>query len=86
MMTSLAALLAAIPLALGSGDGAEMRQPLGIAIGGGLVMSQLLTLYTTPVVYLYLDRFSTWLNTLHNRFQTHHFSQLNPSTVLDNTL
>ncbi|MDT8281863.1 MAG: efflux RND transporter permease subunit [Gammaproteobacteria bacterium] len=60
LMTSLAALLAAIPLALGQGDGAEMRQPLGIAIGGGLVMSQLLTLYTTPVVYLYLDRFSTW--------------------------
>jgi multidrug efflux pump len=86
MMTTLAALLAAIPLALGSGDGAEMRQPLGIAIGGGLVMSQLLTLYTTPVVYLYLDRFSAWLNTLHNRFQTHHFSQLQPSTVLDNTL
>jgi len=60
LMTSLAALLAAIPLALGHGDGAEMRQPLGIAIGGGLIMSQLLTLYTTPVVYLYLDRFSQW--------------------------
>ena len=61
LMTSLAALLAAIPLALGQGDGAEMRQPLGIAIGGGLIMSQLLTLYTTPVVYIYLDRFGTWL-------------------------
>ncbi|NCP39355.1 MAG: MMPL family transporter [Rhodoferax sp.] len=60
LMTTMAALLAAIPLALESGDGAEMRQPLGIAIGGGLVMSQLLTLYTTPVVYLYLDRFSAW--------------------------
>ncbi len=60
LMTSLAALLAAIPLAIGQGDGAEMRQPLGIAIGGGLIMSQLLTLYTTPVVYLYLDRFSRW--------------------------
>jgi multidrug efflux pump len=60
LMTSMAALLAAIPLAMGQGDGAEMRQPLGIAIGGGLVMSQLLTLYTTPVVYLYLDRFRSW--------------------------
>ncbi len=60
MMTTFAALLAAIPLAIGQGDGAEMRQPLGIAIGGGLIMSQLLTLYTTPVVYLYLDRFSSW--------------------------
>lgn len=61
MMTSIAALLAAIPLAIGHGEGAEMRQPLGIAIGGGIVVSQLLTLYTTPVVYLYLDRFNTWL-------------------------
>ena len=64
LMTSLAALLAAIPLALGQGDGAEMRQPLGIAIGGGLIMSQLLTLYTTPVVYIYLDRLSSWFNNL----------------------
>jgi len=64
LMTTMAALLAAIPLALESGDGAEMRQPLGIAIGGGLVMSQLLTLYTTPVVYLYLDRFSAWARKL----------------------
>ncbi len=60
MMTTMAALLGAIPLALGSGDGAEMRTPLGISIVGGLVMSQLLTLYTTPVVYLYLDRFRLW--------------------------
>lgn len=64
LMTSLAALLAAVPLAIGQGDGAEMRQPLGIAIGGGLIMSQLLTLFTIPVVYLYLDRLANWANNL----------------------
>ncbi|QDL39594.1 efflux RND transporter permease subunit [Rhodoferax sediminis] len=60
MMTTMAAMFGAIPLALGRGDGAELRQPLGIAIVGGLMVSQLLTLYTTPVVYLYLDRLSVW--------------------------
>jgi multidrug efflux pump len=60
MMTTLCALLGALPLALGTGYGAELRRPLGISIMGGLVVSQLLTLYTTPVVYLYLDRFRLW--------------------------
>ena len=60
MMTTLAAMLGALPLALGAGDGAEMRRPLGIAIVGGLLVSQVLTLYTTPVVYWYLDRFRLW--------------------------
>jgi multidrug efflux pump len=60
MMTTMAAMLGAVPLALGIGDGAELRQPLGIAIVGGLILSQALTLYSTPVIYLYLDRFRLW--------------------------
>jgi multidrug efflux pump len=60
MMTTLAAMLGALPLALGFGEGSEMRRPLGISIVGGLLVSQVLTLYTTPVVYLYLDRFRLW--------------------------
>ncbi len=60
MMTTLAALLGALPLALGGGYGAELRRPLGISIVGGLIFSQALTLYTTPVIYLYLDRFRLW--------------------------
>jgi multidrug efflux pump len=60
MMTTMAAMLGAVPLALGMGDGAELRRPLGISIVGGLLVSQVLTLYTTPVIYLYLDRFRLW--------------------------
>jgi len=60
MMTTMAAMFGALPLAFGGGEGAELRVPLGIAIVGGLTLSQLLTLYTTPVVYLYLDRFRLW--------------------------
>jgi multidrug efflux pump len=61
MMTTAAALLGALPLALGRGVGAEIRRPLGIAIVGGLIVSQMLTLYTTPVVYLYMDHFKDWV-------------------------
>jgi multidrug efflux pump len=60
MMTTFAALLGALPLAIGFGEGSELRRPLGIAIVGGLIVSQMLTLYTTPVVYVYLDRFRAW--------------------------
>jgi len=60
MMTTMAAMLGALPLAIGMGDGGELRQPLGIAIVGGLILSQVLTLYSTPVIYLYMDRFRLW--------------------------
>jgi multidrug efflux pump len=67
MMTTMAALLGALPLALGTGTGAELRRPLGITIVGGLVVSQMLTLFTTPVVYLYLDRLQTWIQRIRTR-------------------
>jgi multidrug efflux pump subunit AcrB len=61
MMTTAAALLGAVPLAFQSGTGSELRKPLGIAIVGGLLLSQMITLYTTPVIYLYLDRLEAWM-------------------------
>jgi multidrug efflux pump len=64
MMTTMAAMLGGLPLALGHGTGSELRRPLGITIVGGLIVSQALTLYTTPVIYLYMDRFSLWLRGL----------------------
>ncbi len=76
LMTTLAALFGAVPLALGHGDGAEMRQPLGIAIIGGLIVSQVLTLYTTPVVYLYMERLSAWSRRFRRRPRPAAFSPL----------
>jgi multidrug efflux pump len=67
MMTTMAALLGALPLSIGLGEGSELRRPLGIAIVGGLILSQMLTLYTTPVIYLYMDRFRSWGRRLRGR-------------------
>jgi len=68
MMTTMGAILGALPLAIGLGEGWELRQPLGISIVGGLLLSQALTLYTTPVVYLYLDRFGNFARNGWNRW------------------
>ena len=75
LMTTLAALLGALPLALGTGVGSELRRPLGIAIVGGLLVSQLLTLYTTPVVYLYLDRVRLWCARIRGRMHAKQVSR-----------
>jgi multidrug efflux pump subunit AcrB len=66
-MTTMAAMLGAMPLVVGLGTGSELRRPLGIAIVGGLAVSQVLTLYTTPVVYLYLDSVAIWWKRLHGK-------------------
>ena len=68
LMTTCAAILGALPLAISFGEGGEIRRPLGVAIVGGLMVSQMLTLYTTPVIYVYLDRFSLWANAKRRRF------------------
>jgi multidrug efflux pump len=65
LMTTMAALFGALPLAFGSGTGSELRRPLGITIAGGLIVSQMLTLYTTPVVYLFLDKLRLRLQRRH---------------------
>ncbi len=62
MMTTMAAILAGVPLMLGHGTGSELRQPLGYAMVGGLLLSQAMTLYTTSVVYLYFDKLNTWFS------------------------
>ncbi|MBV8708721.1 MAG: efflux RND transporter permease subunit, partial [Acidobacteriaceae bacterium] len=74
MMTTMAALFGGLPLALGTGTGSELRRPLGITIVGGLILSQILTLYTTPVVYLFFER-------LAQRFSRAHRTQ--PATRID---
>jgi multidrug efflux pump len=68
MMTTMGAILGAMPLAIGLGEGSELRQPLGISIVGGLFLSQILTLYTTPVVFLYMDRFGSWTSGFWNKW------------------
>jgi multidrug efflux pump subunit AcrB len=70
MMTTMAALLSGLPLMLGNGAGSELRRPLGCAMVGGLLLSQALTLYTTPVIYLYLDRLQHWLSPKRHRMPT----------------
>jgi multidrug efflux pump len=72
MMTTFAALFGALPLAFGTGEGSELRHPLGITIVGGLMVSQVLTLYTTPVVFIYLDNFGKWLSGLWSRYYLRH--------------
>ena len=75
---TMAALLGALPLALGTGTGSELRQPIGVTIVGGLIVSQLLTLYTTPVVYLYLDRLNAWCKSKWRKWHGAHTPPLAP--------
>ena len=90
LMTTMAALLGALPLALGRGVGSELRRPLGIAIVGGLIFSQMLTLYTTPVVYLYMDRMRLWVhcggNGVMGKATREQLLRRSPDELLANTL
>ena len=79
MMTTVSALIVALPLALETGAGAELRRPLGIAIVGGLLVSQWLTLYTTPIVYIYLDRLNTWISRSFSRRPAARMRPANPT-------
>jgi multidrug efflux pump len=83
MMTTMAALLGGLPLALGTGTGSELRRPLGIAIVGGLIVSQMLTLYTTPVIYLYLDRRRLWFQKKRGRAPAGVSQRAGEGTVID---
>jgi multidrug efflux pump subunit AcrB len=84
IMTTLAALFGGLPIALGTGTGSELRRPLGIAIVGGLIVSQALTLYTTPVMYLYLDRFRLWISgRTHEHENAHVFAQSRDRHIAD---
>jgi len=76
MMTTMAALFGALPLAFGTGTGSELRRPLGLTIVGGLIVSQLQTLFTTPVVYLYMDRLRLWFDSLWSRRGTEEHAEL----------
>jgi multidrug efflux pump subunit AcrB len=71
MMTTMAAILGSLPIAIGVGPGSEFRQPLGVAVVGGLVVSQVLTLFTIPVTYLYMERLSKWLAGFGHRPRSH---------------
>jgi multidrug efflux pump subunit AcrB len=80
MMTTMAALLGGLPLALGTGTGSELRRPLGISIVGGLIVSQMLTLFTTPVVYLYMDRLrARWAQREESRARPRGAADIHPS-------
>src|SRR5947207_3370959 len=81
MMTTMAAMLGGVPLAVGGGTGSELRRPLGITIVGGLLVSQMLTLYTTPVIYLYLDRFRFWSSGFFRRHRPHPVKPVPPHSA-----